>query len=122
MNVELELGMIERGVRACFGGFKRYKDSILTADENDLLLEVLKWHNPEYHLANALLIRRTDQAGEFLTIGKKNFYEDNNPAFRVRYLEAFERLCERGMIRHEQGRVFVLSVAGMEAAQKLPGS
>ncbi len=78
------------------------------------------------------LLRATAQEGQFLLmsvneipgpwvrVGNKEFIdsETNDPAYAAKYVEAFERLCGRGYIRHEAGCLFMLTGSGFEKARQ----
>ena len=42
-----------------------------------------------------------------------------DPAYAVKYLEAFRGLCERGYIFHESGHLFMLTDSGFKKAREL---
>ena len=77
------------------------------------LLKKAEQNNGEIH------IFKTDQTGEVIKIGSEGFRDEKDPSVRVRYLEALEKLKERGLVRHEGGPLFCLSGSGFEEARKL---
>ncbi len=58
---------------------------------------------------------------DFIRAGRKNFPEDiiDDPAIAEKYHDAFESLCKRGYIRHDDGILFRLTYAGFEKARQL---
>jgi len=57
--------------------------------------------------------------GTWVRAGRKDFLDRNDPATAARYLEAFRRLCERGLIVHEGGKLFMLTGTGFQKAREL---
>ncbi|GAH73820.1 unnamed protein product, partial [marine sediment metagenome] len=59
--------------------------------------------------------------GTWVRAGGKDFLdtETSDPAFAAKYLEAFEKLKERGCIVHESGYLFMLTGSGFEKAREL---
>lgn len=88
------------------------KDRKLSAAEKELIMHA---NNNK----GEIVIHSTDRTGEFVSINKKAFIDDNDPAIRATALEAMEKLYRRGLIRHEGGILFCLTGTGFEIARKL---
>ncbi len=55
--------------------------------------------------------------GYWIRTGVENFVDENDPVYAAKYLEAFDDLCQRGMISHNDG-LFKLTVSGFEKARE----
>ena len=88
-----------------------YRQKKFSKKEGDLLLAAAK--RGEFHLLSVEEI-----PGSWIRANGRNFLNENDPAFAVKYLEAFQSLCERGYITHESG-TFMLTSSGFERARKL---
>lgn len=64
----------------------------------------------------------TDAHGSWVRAGMRDFFNSTDPAVQARYLEAFESLCIRGLIRHEEGILYRLTGTGFEAARQIARS
>jgi uncharacterized protein YjhX (UPF0386 family) len=88
--------------------------------------------NPEHILSDAereilfecaqdgqLHILKVDAFGSWLRAGRKDFFEQTDPAVQALYLDAFESLRRRGFIRHETGTFYRLTGIGFEEARRI---
>lgn len=55
----------------------------------------------------------------WIVAGGKNFLNEDEPAYAAIYLEAFERLCAKGIVRFEDGSLFVLTGSGHKLQAEL---
>jgi hypothetical protein len=60
----------------------------------------------------------SDHDGLAVLIGNKSF-TDTDPAITAKYLDAFMRLCDRGLIIHQDEREFRLTGQGFDLARSL---
>jgi hypothetical protein len=66
-----------------------------------------------------VLILSSDQTGKWIAAGAKDFLFQDNPALTARYYDAFLGLIRRGVLRHDEGNVYVFSSLGFNLARKL---
>jgi hypothetical protein len=66
-----------------------------------------------------IFIHSTDETGSFIEAGRQHFFDMSDPSFAALYLDAFEQLCRRGLVRHEGGRLYVLNGKGFQIARAL---
>jgi hypothetical protein len=91
---------------------KQYGKKKLSNEEKKLLISALP--------TGVFYILSVDQIpGYWIRIGDKDFQNEKDPAYAAKFREAFESLCERGYITHENGRLFMLSGSGFAKAEKL---
>ncbi|MGB7061086.1 MAG: hypothetical protein WBF13_01880 [Candidatus Zixiibacteriota bacterium] len=57
--------------------------------------------------------------GIWLRADGKDFCDEADPACAAGYLEAFQLLCKKGLVRHEAGDLFRLTGSGFEKARGL---
>ena len=86
----------------------------LSVDEEQLLSAGVG--TGEFHLLTSEQI-----PGAIVRAGGEEFPKEPDPRNCARYVKAFEGLCERGYVRHEEGRLFRLTNAGYERAHKSAG-
>lgn len=65
------------------------------------------------------IIVLSDQNGRFVCAGSSNFWDQNDRAVAVRYLEALELLRRRGLVKYDEGNLYSLTTAGFEMARRL---
>jgi len=87
-----------------------WQDKKLTVIEKEILINANN-NNGE------IVIHNADQTGEFVSINKINYFDENDPAIRASALEAMEKLFRRGLIRYEGGILFCLTGTGFEVAR-----
>jgi hypothetical protein len=63
-------------------------------------------------------VLETDQLGEFIQAGRRQYVDMNDPSVQARALEALEKAIRRGWIRHEGGTLFKLSGTGFDRARE----
>jgi hypothetical protein len=85
-------------------------DGLLTQREKDLLISA--HHDGLFHTI------ASDLNGRFVATNTKEFTNDD-PAETAHYLDAFIRLCDRGLIIHQSEDVFRLTGQGFDLARKL---
>ncbi len=98
---------------ALVGAHSNYKDR-LSDDERQVLKECAG--------SGELLLMKADICGSWLRAGKRDFIVETDPAVQATFLEAFERLCRRGYVRHEGGMLFRLTGTGFKVARELGGA
>jgi uncharacterized protein YjhX (UPF0386 family) len=86
-------------------------EHILPDAEREILFESAQ--DGELH------ILKVDAFGSWLRAGKKDFFEQTDPAVQARYLDAFESLHRRGFIHRESGTFYRLTGAGFEEARRI---
>lgn len=106
--VPLAISLCEMAVKK---GVEQYKKKKLSEAEKELLKTASK--NGEIYILSV------DGAPDWVRIEKENYCDVNDPAFTIKYLDAFKNLCERGYIYHDGGILFRLTSAGFEIARKL---
>jgi hypothetical protein len=67
-----------------------------------------------------LHIVKVDAFGSWLRAGRKDFFDQTEPAVQARYLDAFDSLYRRGFIRRETDTFYRLTGVGFEAARQIP--
>lgn len=55
----------------------------------------------------------------FVRVGRKDFYNEKDPAIAAVYLEALNILLERGLVMHQSGILFVLTGKGFKKAREM---
>lgn len=88
-----------------------YRRKRLCEEEKELLQAAAQ--NGEFYLPS------TDQTGDCVRAGGKDFVDEADPAFAAKYLDAFRSLCERGYINPKGGRLFMLTRIGFKEARQL---
>ena len=83
----------------------------LTEEEKELLRAAAR--------RGEFLVVPTDQYGSMLLVEKRSFFDQADPAVAARYLEALERLKRRGLVRFDEGHLYVLTGSGFETARAL---
>ncbi len=88
------------------------KGKEFTAEEKEILSAALRSLH-QIHLLS------TDQAGDFVQCGEKDFlYEDDFEKRRL-YVYALETLCEKGLVKYVRGQLYKLTAKGFKEAEKL---
>ena len=82
----------------------------LSSEEKDVLIAAAK--------TGRILLMRIDIHGEWVRAGETDFIQTADPAFAAKYLEAFYRLINRGLVMAEDG-AFRLSGTGFAVARGL---
>ena len=92
---------------------EEYKKRKLSDTEKELLIAASQLG--EFHILSV------NEAPDWIRAGGKNFPDDiiGDPAIAEKYHDAFESLCKRGYIRHDDGILFRLTYAGFEKAHQL---
>lgn len=87
-----------------------WKESLLSERERDLLLSAAK--------DGIFYLSRSDRHGRFVWSHGKQFVDDD-PAVTAHYLDAFLKLCSRGLIIHQHNECFRLTGTGFDIARGL---
>ena len=66
-----------------------------------------------------LFIHSSDQTGKWVRSGASDFINVEDPEVAARYLDAFESLQASGLIRYDEGNLFVLTGRGFKVAREL---
>jgi len=92
---------------------EEFKKRKLSEAEKELLVAAAK--DGEFH------IMQVNEAPDWIRAGGKYFPNDitGDLAIAEKYHDAFESLCKRGYIRHDDGILFRLTHAGFEKARQL---
>lgn len=56
--------------------------------------------------------------GRFVRTNRRDFFDDD-PAITAHYLDAFMRLCDRGLVMHQEHTTFRLTGQGFDIAREL---
>lgn len=90
-----------------------YKNTKISETEKELLVEAAQ--------LGEFYILSMDEVPSWIRVGKKDFPSDieGDPAITEKYHDAFESLCKRGYIRHDDGILFRLTSKGFEKARQL---
>jgi hypothetical protein len=88
-----------------------------TQEVSQIEIEILA-NTPD---SGEIILMECDQTGKFLLLGGRAFPDPNNydPVLAARYLEALESLQRRGLVRHDQDRLYLLRATGFEARKRL---
>jgi hypothetical protein len=86
-------------------------EHILSDAEREILFECAQ--DGELH------ILKVDAFGSWLRAGRKDFFNQTDPAVHAIYLDAFESLRGRGFIRQETGTFYRLTGIGFEEARRI---
>jgi len=71
-------------------------------------------------LDSAIRILKVTAFGDWVRCGQdKNFFSQTDLAFNAKYLEAFERLCQKGLVRHQSTILYRLTGTGFDVARRL---
>lgn len=89
---------------------QKISEFVLSHREKELLR--VAHHDGLIHLL------QSDASGRYVSIGNREF-TDEDPAITAHYLDAFTRLCERGLIVHQSEELFRLTGQGFDIARKL---
>ncbi len=92
--------------------FEAYQKKKLSDEERELL--VCASQTGEFFLHTVAQL-----PGTWVKAGRKHFQNESDPAYAATYLEAFRSLCERGLIIHEGGKLFMLTGTGFKKAREL---
>ncbi len=92
--------------------FDQWRANQLTEKERDLLASAAE--------AGIFILAASDQSGRFVMSYTREFI-DSDPAITAKYLDAFLRLCDRGLVQHQGGKTFRLSGQGFDIARELAG-
>jgi hypothetical protein len=57
--------------------------------------------------------------GEWVVAGRQHFLDQSDPAHAALYLDAFESLCGKGLVRYEGGELYTLTGRGFKIARAL---
>jgi hypothetical protein len=60
---------------------------------------------------------RTSRHGHWVRAGTKDLFDRADRAHQAHYIDAFVSLCQRGIVRHEGGRLFRLTGVGFDKAR-----
>lgn len=90
---------------------KTISESVLTQRERELLRSASE--DGIFQLAC------NDIDGKFVFTSKREFTNSQDSAETAHWLDSFVRLCERGLVEHQQGEVFRLTGQGFDIARKL---
>lgn len=63
-------------------------------------------------------LSHSDRYGRFVLTSRREFVDDD-PAITAHWLDAFMRLCDRGLVMHQHGRRFRLGGQGFDLARNL---
>ncbi len=83
----------------------------LTQEEHDLLIRSRE--------RGELSVLSTEQIGELVAVGQVTYLDVQDPAVAVRYRDALESLCRRGLVRHEAGALYRLTAEGFRVGRGL---
>lgn len=61
-----------------------------------------------------------DGFGDWVRSGTKDFFNQNDLGYNAIYNEALDRLCSRGLAKHEAGHLFRLTGTGFRIARSIP--
>ena len=91
---------------------EEHKKKKLSEAEEELLNEAAQ--------LGEFFILSANEVPDWIRIGRKNFPDDiaGDPAIAEKYHNAFESLCKRGYIRHDDGILFRLTDAGFKKARQ----
>jgi len=92
---------------------EEFKKRRLSEAERELLVAAAE--DGEFHII------QVNEAPDCIRAGEKHFPDDiaGDPAITEKYHDAFESLCKRGHLRHDDGILFRLTYAGFEKARQL---
>ncbi|MCI0331519.1 MAG: hypothetical protein L0196_11360 [candidate division Zixibacteria bacterium] len=88
-----------------------FKNKILTKHEEELLLATMENKGLLYVLSS-------DQQGDYIKIGQYGYFDNPDPSTRIKYLDAKEKLMDKGLIKHESGLLYRITDKGLKTAQK----
>lgn len=114
MNVDLGIliTICEKAISAGNKLVKKYRNKKLSDEEKELLIAASR--RGEFHILSV------DQIpGSWVRVGNKDFLNPEDPAFSAKYRDALRFLCERGYVKHEEGRLFALTGSGFSKARLL---
>jgi hypothetical protein len=77
----------------------------LTVEEKELILATKE--------SGEILELSSEQTGKWVA-GAKDFIDNSDPSFAVRYLEARDSLVRKGFLKHDSGNVHKLTSLGFE--------
>jgi hypothetical protein len=60
-----------------------------------------------------------NQTGYWIGAGRQHFFDQTDPALAALYLDAFESLCGKGLVRYEGGDLYMLTGRGFKIARAL---
>jgi hypothetical protein len=66
-----------------------------------------------------LFMHSSDEAGPWIRAGRQHFHDPSDPAYAALYLDAFEALRRRELVRHEGGELYALTGRGFKIARAL---
>jgi len=117
MNIDQLITVCVSLCQAALAGGKAveaYKKKMLSETEVELLRAAAQ--DGQFHLMSV-----NEIPGSWVRVGRNtNFLgsEPYDPAYAAKYIEAFECLCRRGYIRHEAGKLFMLTDSGFQKARQ----
>ena len=65
------------------------------------------------------MILSSEQTGKWVAVGASDFINLDDREVAARYLEAFDSLYRSGLVRHDEGNLYVLSGSGFKVAREL---
>jgi uncharacterized protein YjhX (UPF0386 family) len=66
-----------------------------------------------------IFVHSADETGRWIHAGPQHFYDQSDPAVAALYLDAFDSLRQRGLVKHEGGDLYVLTSRGFKVARAL---
>jgi uncharacterized protein YjhX (UPF0386 family) len=66
-----------------------------------------------------IMRHHADEIGDWISAGRQHFFDQTNPALAALYLDAFESLRGKGLIRYEGGDLYMLTGRGFKIARAL---
>jgi hypothetical protein len=81
----------------------------LTQEEHDLLIRSRE--RGELHVLSGA------QGGKLVRVGHVSYFDADDPAVAVRYRDALDSLCRRGLARHEADVLYRLTTEGFKASR-----
>ena len=109
--VPLAISLCQIAVKGGRKAIEQYKKKKLSEAEEELMITAAK--RGEFYILSV------DEVPNWVRIERKDFYDVNDPAIAIKYLDAFKNLCERGYIYHDGGILFRLTSIGFKKARKL---
>jgi hypothetical protein len=90
-----------------------WQDSQLTEYERKMLPCISK--------QGVVFLVEDDLHGRHVVSSEGHEFTDEDPAVTAKYLDAFARLCDRGLMMHQGGETFRLTGQGFDIARKIAG-
>ena len=105
--------LCEAAIKGGSKAIEQYKKKKLSKTEEELLIAAAE--KGEFH------VMTVHEVPSWIRVGKKDFCDDKmeDPVIAIKYRDAFQSLCSRGYIHHDDGILFRLTSAGFEKARQL---